>query len=325
MPIDLIFIQLVLPYTMEYFRPRKALRRLGIAIWKYLARQLRLSSYMFGGRFPSEEYTPEHWSWRSLLNDDGIQMDDAEAVHDGTFRRVPNSDNVALVKDAPATVEVDEEGYPLDANGSRLIIAQTLEAEKAKRPVKDDYTVVYIPPHFRTRVIAFLLCIWTVGSAMLATVLAAPILLGRGVFRLFLPYEVHDGYSFILGFYLLWGCWLVGTALDRMDKRRQRRWSDGTPAQWSLFVLKRAILWVAQASYMFGALGVVIPTLLGIVVELYIIQPIKHAANPLMEPRIRIVDMWALGLLYAKIIVHSMRVHQPGHGHMRGVDRVCVR
>ncbi|KAI0630807.1 hypothetical protein C8Q77DRAFT_228608 [Trametes polyzona] len=322
-PIDLIFIQLVLPYTMEYFRPRKALRRFGTFVWKYLSRQLRLSSYMFGGRHPVEEYTPQHWSWRSLLYDDSsMQMDDAEAVHDGTFRRVPNSDNVALVKDAPPTVEVDEEGFPLDANGARLILAQNAEAEKAKRPVKDDYTVVYIPPHFRARVIAFLLSVWTIGSATLAAVLAAPILLGRGVFRLFLPYDVHDGYSFIVGFYLLWGCWLFGTALDRLDKRRQRHWLDGEHAGWSLYVLKRGLLWTAQASYMLLALGVVIPTLLGLVVELYIVQPIKHAANPLAEPRIRMVDMWALGLLYCKIIVRSMRVHQPGHDLMRGVERL---
>ncbi|KAJ8496047.1 hypothetical protein ONZ51_g1365 [Trametes cubensis] len=281
-PIDLIFIQLVLPYTMDYFRPRKALRRFGTFIWKYLARQLRLSSYMFGGRFASEEYTPKHWSWRSLLNDDGMQMDDAEAVHDGTFRRVPNSDNVALVKDSPATVEVDEEGMPVDANGIKLILAQNAEADKARRSVKDDYTVVYIPPHFKYRVIIFLLGIWTVGSMMLATLLAGPILLGRGVFRLFLPYEVHDGYSFIVGFYLLWACWLVGAALDR----------------------------------------IIIPTLLGLTVELYIMQPFKHTLRPLVEPRIRMVDMWALGLLYGKIIIRSLRTHHPGHERLRGIDRV---
>ncbi|KAI0831910.1 hypothetical protein BC628DRAFT_1350502 [Trametes gibbosa] len=321
-PIDLIFIQLVLPYTMEYFRPRKALRQCGTSIWKYLARQFRLSSYMFGGRYPSEEYTQEQWSWRSLLNDDDMKMDDAEVPHDGTFRRVPNSDNVALVKDAPATVEVDEEGYPIDAHASRLILAQNEEAMRAKRPIKEDYAVVYLPPYFRYRVIAFLVCIWTIGSALLASVLAAPILLGRGVFRLFVPYDVHDGYSFIIGFYLLWGCWLVGAALDRLDKRRQRRWIDGVRAEWPLFVLKRSLLWVAQASYMLVMLGVVIPTLLGIVVELYIVQPIKHAANPLAEPRIRIVDMWALGLLYGKILVRSMRVNQPGHGVIRGVERL---
>ncbi|KAH9893215.1 hypothetical protein C8Q73DRAFT_746014 [Cubamyces lactineus] len=321
-PIDLIFIQLVLPYTMDYFRPRKALRRFGTFIWKYLARQLRLSSYMFGGRFASEEYTPKHWSWRTLLNDDGMQMDDAEADHDGTFRRVPNSDNVALVKDAPATVEVDEEGMPVDANGIKLILAQNAEAEKARRSVKDDYTVVYIPPHFKYRVIVFLLGVWIVGSTMLATLLAAPILLGRGFFRLFLSYEVHDGYSFIVGFYLLWACWLVGAALDRMDKRRQRRWSDGPRAEWPLFVVKRSLLWTAQASYMLVTLGIIIPTLLGLTIELYIMQPFKHTVRPLVEPRIRMVDMWALGLLYGKIIIRSLRTHHPGHERLRGIDRV---
>ncbi|KAI9062714.1 hypothetical protein FKP32DRAFT_1667072 [Trametes sanguinea] len=322
-PIDLIFIQLVLPYTMEYFRPRKALRRLGTFVWKYFARQLRLSSYMFGGRYPSEEYTPTTWTWRFLLSsEDDVQMDDAEATHDGSFRRVPNSDNVALVKDAPATVDVDEEGYPLNEEGKKLIQAQNAEAERAKRSVKDDYTVVYIPPDFGYRVFAFLILIWTVGSVLLATALAAPILLGRAFFRLFLPYDVHDGYSFIIGFYLLWGCYLVGAALDRMDKRRQRRWSDGPRAEWPLFVAKRSLLWVAQASYMAVTLGIIIPTLLGLTVELYLLQPFKHTLYPSAEPRIRMVDMWALGLLYAKIIIRSMQTHHPGHERMRGIDRL---
>ncbi|KAI0642432.1 hypothetical protein C8Q79DRAFT_917921 [Trametes meyenii] len=321
-PIDLIFIQLVLPYTMEHFRPRKALRRFGTFVWKYFARQLRLSSYMFGGRYPSEEHTPKYWRWQSLFHDDGLQMDDAEVLPDGTLHRVPNNDNVALVKGIPATVQVNEEGNPLNAEGKKLMTLQDTEANKAKRRIKDDYTVVYIPPQFRYRVIVFLLCLWSVGSALLATFLAAPILLGRGFFRLLVPYDVHDGYSFIVGFYLLWSCWLVGSALDRIDKRRQRQWDEDLPAEWPLYVLKRSLLWVCQASYMIVALGVVIPTLVGLVVELYIIQPIKHTANPLVEPRIRMVDMWALGLLYTKIIVRAMRQQRGRHERMRGVERV---
>ncbi|CDO76301.1 hypothetical protein BN946_scf184917.g17 [Trametes cinnabarina] len=322
-PLDLIFIQLVLPYTMEYFRPRKALRRFGTFIWKYFARQLRLSSYMFGGRYPSEEYTPKNWSWRFLFaNADDMQMDDAEAVHDGSFRRVPNSDNVALLKDAPATVEVDEEGIPVSEEGFKLVVAQNAETERAKRSAKDDYTVVYIPPGFGYRVFAFLLLIWTVGSVLLAAALAAPILLGRALFRLFLPYDVHDGYSFIIGFYLLWGCYLVGVALDRLDKRRQRRWIDGPPAAWPLFVAKRSLLWIAQASYLAITLGIILPTLLGLTVELYLLQPFKYTLRPLTEPRIRMVDMWAVGLLYSKIIIRSMQTHHPGHERLRGVDRL---
>ena len=325
-PIDLILLQLVLPYTMESFRPRKALRRFGSFIWRYLASRLRLSSYMFGGRFHAEEFTPKYWSWRSLLIQDGIQMDDDEAPHDGGFRRVPNSDNVALVRDSSATAQVLEDGTPIDEAARQLIDAQNAEAQKQKRPVKDDYTVVYIPPNFRYRVITFLVCLWTIGSIMLASVLAAPILVGRGFFRLFISHDVHDGYSFIVGFYLIWACWLIGASLDRMDKRRQRRWSGSEPrAEWALFVVKRALLWAAQALYVTITLGIIVPTLVGLVFELYIVQPIRHTANPLMEPRIRLVDMWALGLLYSKIIIRTLRMHPPAHGMMRGLDRVCLQ
>ncbi|KAI1796687.1 hypothetical protein LXA43DRAFT_986618 [Ganoderma leucocontextum] len=322
-PIDLILLQLVLPYTMGSFRPRKSLGRFGSFIWRYLASRLRLSSYMFGGRYTTEEFTPKHWSWKSLLIQDGIQMDDDEAPHDGGFRRVPNSDNVALVRDSPATAPVLEDGTPVDEAAGQLIDAQNAEAQKQKRPVKDDYTVVYIPPKFRYRVITFLLCLWTIGSIMLASVLAAPILVGRGFFRLLISHDVHDGYSFIVGFYLLWACWLIGASLDRMDRRRQRRWSGSEPrAEWALFVVKRALLWIAQALYMTVTLGIIVPTLVGLVFELYIVQPIRHTANPLMEPRIRLVDMWALGLLYSRIIIRTLRMHPPAHGMMRGMDRI---
>lgn len=326
-PIDLILLHLVLSYTVDWFRPRKALRRLGISIWKYLASRLRLSSYMFGGRYPAEEFTPIHSSWRSFFFRDGMQMDDAEAVHDGCFRRVPNNDNVALVRDASATADVLEDGTPVDEKARKLIDAQNAEAQKAKRNVNKDYTVVYMPPNFRYRVIAFLISLWTLGSILLATVLAAPILLGRRFFSLFRSDEVHDGYSFLVGFYLLWGCWLVGAALDRMDKRRQRRWADTVGrAEWPLYVVKRTLLWIPQAVYMAVMLGVVIPTLVGLVVELYVVQPVRRTTNPLMEPRIRMVDMWALGLFYSKIIVRSLGAHTPAAGQgprlIRGIDRV---
>lgn len=260
-----------------------------------------------------------------LLVDDGMQMDDAEANHDGCFRRVPNNDNVALVKDSPATAEVREDGTPVDEKARKLIDAQNAEAQKAKRQIKKDYTVVYIPPNIRYRIILFLFCLWVAGSILLAIVLAAPILMGRAFFRMFTTSGVHDGYSFIAGFYLLWGCFLFSSAVDRLDKRRQRRWTEGAErGSWTLFAIKRGLLWATQALYMVVALGVVIPTLVGLVFELYIVFPIRHTANPLLEPRIRIVDMWALGLLYSRIILRVISMQQPGRGDglIRGIDRV---
>ncbi|KAH9924822.1 hypothetical protein B0H21DRAFT_764612 [Amylocystis lapponica] len=321
-PIDLLFLHFVLPYTLHYFRPKAVLQQFGVQLWRYLARQLRLTSYMFGERRPSEEFTPMHWSWRVLFSASDIEMDDAEATRDGSFWRVPNSDNIALVKDSPAIAEVDEGGNPVNDVQANLIATQNAEAEKAKRIIKDDYVIVYMPPQFKYRVTAFIFGVWMVGSSMLAMAVAAPIALGRGFFRLFIAHEVHDGYSFIAGFYLLWVCWLVAYALERMDRRRQRRSSgDERRAEWPLYVVKRILLWSAKAAYIAFFCGFVIPTLLALVIEFYIVQPVRLMMHPAPEIHIRIVDMWAIGLLYSKIGVRSMRM-QPGTDIMRGIQHI---
>ena len=50
-----------------------------------------------------------------------------------------------------------------------------------------------------------------------------------------------------------------------------------------------------------GIPGIVIPTLLGLIVDLYIILPIWLTHNSDMVPRIQMVDMWSLSIVYAKI------------------------
>lgn len=319
-PIDLLFLHTALPYTLHYFRPKKFIQLVGTTLWRFFSRQLRLTSYMFGERRAPEEYTPKNWSWRRSLVDSGIEMDDSEAQHDGTFRRVPNNDNIALVKHEPATIEVDAEGQPVTDKDRRLMELQNAEADKMKRIVKDDYIIVYLPPHFRYRVAAFILSMWIVGSTSFSMTLAVPIVIGRCFFSLFISREVHDGYSFLAGFYLLWGCWLAAVSIDRMDKRRQRRGSTEPRAYFPLYIVKRSLLWLAQVIYMVIFLGFVLPTLAALVMELYIILPARMSMNAGVEPRIRILDMWALGLLYTKI---AMRARARGGGRLaRGVEYV---
>lgn len=314
-PIDLLFLHLVLPYTMQYFRPRKLLKQNSVHVWKFLAAQLRLSSYLFGGRHPEEEVDYMH----SLVF--GPQTHGLGAARAGTFRRVPNSDNIALVKGQSATVQVDEEGRPVNPKELRLMQVQDAEAEKNKRNVKDDYTIVYMPPYFRYRVFAFIGAVWTICSLVLASALAIPVLVGRIFFKLFVPHQVHDGYAFVAGFYLLWTCLLVSTAVDRMDRHRQRRGAGGGRADLALYFVKRSVLWGAQATYMALSLGVVIPILIAVVVELYVILPVRHELHPEVQPRIRIVDMWALGLIFTKVLLRVQRV-QPMGQIARGVDAI---
>jgi E3 ubiquitin-protein ligase MARCH6 len=306
---------------MHFFRPKKGLKEFATVLWKVLAARLRLTSYFFGGRYPSEEYTPKGWRVFSLRLADELPEEGTEL--DGTFRRVPATDNLALPRDMRATAWVTEDGEPMDDEAKGLMAIQNAEAEKAKRNIKDDYMVVYLPPHFRYRVLCFIALLWVLGAVLLGITVALPIQLGRSIFELFTPREVHDGYALIVGFYLLWGCYLVGTAIDRLDKRRQRSRAAGPRADLRVLVIKRGLLWIAKATYMAIFLGVVIPTLVSFVVDLYIILPIRFALDPDMTPRIRVVDTWALGLLYAKIALHATRI-QPPNRITRGIQHVSI-
>jgi E3 ubiquitin-protein ligase MARCH6 len=300
---------------MRYFRPKKALAKVSSAIWSFLAARLRLTSYFFGGRHAEEEYTLTHWLLKSGA--------ETSTVRDGSFRRVPAVDNIALPRDMRATVAVFEDGTPVDDAARTLMEAQNVEADKLKRKIEDDYTIVYIPPHFRYRAIVFILLLWIIGAMFVGVFVALPTQLGRSVFGLFTNDHVHDGYSFIVGFYLLWACYLVGKSIDRLDKRRQRKGGDGTRADLTVYSLKRGLLWVTKISYMILFLGIVIPTLISFVIDLYIVLPIRFTINPDMTPRIRVVDTWALGLLYSKIILHVYHLQPPNY-LSTGLQNVCV-
>jgi len=307
-PYDLVFLHLVLPYTIHYFRPRKATNEIGVFLWQKLSPKFRLSSYMFGGRYPEEE-TPSK-SFGGWVFGTGTK---------GSWRRVPASDNVAMVRNMRATAEVDEHGVPVNQKEQMMVTAQNAEAVRNKRNPEEDYTVVYIPPHFRYRIGLFILCVWSMCCLGIAALATVPVLLGRQFFSIFTSREIHDGYSFIVGFHLLWACWVVGRAVDRLNRRRRRK--EGDRASWPLFITKRTLLWAAKASYMAFFLVVVIPSLIAMVVELYIIFPVRSIYNPDIPIRIRLTDMWVLGLFYTKIVLRLPGFEAP-HQMNDGIQRI---
>ena len=303
---------------MYYFRPKRVIKHVATFVWKFLATRFRLTSYFFGGRHPEEEYTPK--TWRALLFWSNMEMTEDD-IQDGSFRRVPATDNIALPRDMRATVAVTAAGEPVGDDAMKLMSLQNAEALKAKRIIKDDYTIVYLPPSLRFRLIGFITLLWIFGAIFIGFGIALPIQLGRSFFKLFTSREVHDGYSFIIGFYLVWMCYLFARAIDRLDRRRQRRGGDGPRPDLYILVLKRGLLWIAKIAYMMLLLGIVIPVLLAIVIDLYIVLPIRFTLDPTLTPKIRIVDTWALGLLYAKIAFHAHTI-QPPNRITRGLQHV---
>lgn len=306
-PVDLIFLQFALPYTMRYLRPRRFFHRWAVRIWKLVATRLRLTSYMFGERHSDEEFTARFDSWIPFLRRSLSDIEAASKKSDGTFRRVPASDNIALPKDMRATAEVLEDGTPANSIAAELVAAQDAEASKAKRDIKNDYLIVYFPPNFRMRIFGFIACIWVIVAVLAAIFIAVPMQLGRHFFCLFTSKELHDGYSFLAGLYLLWACYLVAKTVERMDKRRQRRGGDGPRAEFAVFFVKRSLLWLSKIAYMGIFLGIIIPILFALVIDMFIVMPVRLTLNPTLVIHIRIVDMWALGLVYGKIFMRINR------------------
>ena len=309
---------------MRYLRPRKVVYRVAVHVWKFLAAKLRLTSYMFGDRRRDEESSRMYETWLAFFRRSARDNEETTVTSDGAFRRVPASDNIALPRDMRATAEVQEDGSPLNDRAAALMASQNAEAVKAKRDVKDDYIVVYIPPRFRMRIVTFVMAIWTIMAIAAAICIAVPVQVGRHFFALISPSVVHDGYSFLAGFYILWACYMVAKAAESMDRQRQRMTRDGPRPDFAVYFAKQGLLGATKMTYIAVFLGVVIPILLGLVVDVYIVLPIRLTLYPTMVPTIRLVDMWSLGLVYCKIAIRLRRRLQLPQRQYDALHVVCT-
>lgn len=179
-PFDLIFVLLVMPFTIGKTRPRRIVREL-LSQWIALtSHQLRLSSYMLGVRRADEEGTHVRKTWRDrLLCKRAVSplwssalaqkhTSSVDFVKDGEFRRVPAMDGVKIVQKC-MLLTVNEDGTPIDEDGARGIKEQ-LE----KGNIDTNFTVVYVPPHFKTRILLFIYLLGFTGSLAIFSSIALP-------------------------------------------------------------------------------------------------------------------------------------------------------
>jgi E3 ubiquitin-protein ligase MARCH6 len=283
---------------------------------------------MFGGKYPKEELTYPNWFSRK------------DGKVEGGYRRVPNRDGIALVKGRPVIIRTDKHGVALSEAGRELMKLQNAECIKAKREVQKDYTVIYVPPQFRLRILAFIAGVSLLGIFALTISIGVPVPLGRHIFSFFTSEEVHDGYSFIVGCSLVWTCFTVGKAVNECTNRRLIKINASTNdpdspsagenhtinrASWGLFMLKEGVKWIGQVSWLAFWLGFTIPILVSVTVDLYLVFPLRHLADPGFALRIDIPMAWMSGILYIMISLKVAK-RQPGprRQFMIEIDRVNV-
>ncbi|KAF9199662.1 hypothetical protein BGZ49_010191, partial [Haplosporangium sp. Z 27] len=349
LPIDLLLLHLVVPLTASWLNPVNHFRAMFVMWWRLLARMMRLSSFMYGKegqRYPEEEghivyRTWKAWFLRQRPPIPGVegQTEDANVVgsgeeldidapvifvRDGGLYRVPNTDHVVHLKNRRVLVPVNSEGRALDPKedlpGEIDPLMEFQPRGRAPRlhiDPKEGTIIVYTPPNFKYRLISFIIIIWTTTLAFLALSVIAPLMIGRSVLVIVTERQVHDVYSFAIGAHIIGIVWYIHRWTD--SSSFQRITSGGISVY-----LRRAIDFINRVIKLvyFGiTFGIVFPFILGLMMELFVIIPLRTAVGD--NPGIVPAFCWATGLIYMKSI-HRAANQFPDLPFTRGMNRIII-
>ncbi|KAF8929299.1 hypothetical protein BGZ58_009030 [Dissophora ornata] len=334
LPIDLLLFHLVVPFTFHWLNPSDRFKALFEGWWRKLAQLMRLTSFMYGKegeRFPEEEGHIVYRTWKAWLlryrppipGLDGDDVDvvgsgeelDIEApvifVRDGGLYRVPNTDRVIHLKNRRVLVPVDSEGRALDPKEDLpgeidpLMEIQP-RGREPRHPIdpREGTVIVYAPPNFKHRLISFIVLIWTSTMSFLALSIVVPLILGRSLFALMTERHVHDVYSFAAGVYAISGIWYLQEWLLSTHRTIS---SQGLQSIDLGVYVKKALDFfklLAKLIYFGVLLGFVFPLGLGLMMELFVIIPLRAAVND--NTGVIFAFSWAVGLIYMKIAQRAL-------------------
>ncbi|CAG8481152.1 15624_t:CDS:10 [Funneliformis mosseae] len=322
-PADLLVFHIVVPVTVTWAKPKRLFRKLFENWWKVTSRTLRLTSFMFGDRHFDEEGTHVRRTWGASLRrlkaripnpGDNIINEYAEVVFvkDGELVRAPSYDGVPVVPGRRMLIPVNEDG--------------TLKNPDDAPVGQDDqlnYTIVYIPPNFKARVITFLFLMWFCGSLFCCSVTILPLLTGRYIFKSILHHQraVHDLYAFTVGLYVLWALYI---SLEWVISKIQAIAGQDLNIDWAMVRQKmwQGTIVIAKILYFILSFGIIIPFLLSLVTELYIILPWKKLTTDI--PIISFLQDWALGIVYMKI-AYRIVFMLPDNIYSRAINDITER
>lgn len=342
-PWDLIYLLAVLPFTIGRARPKRAIRNLVRQWCKITSHQLRLSSFMLGQRRADEEGTHIRRTWKAWLLlqkapipslcDNGehfkhnaktneMMASHAEVVFrkDGGFARTVAADNVKIVP-RKMFVRVHRDGTPITPEGAEAIQAQLRGPENSSTSGagaggttgngndESKFTIVYIPPHFKARILLFIYLLWLTASVAIFISVCTPcesicfslsygfpctstqggltcaclnsttVIIGRVLSDMVFKEPLHDTYSLIVGIHTLVFLKASYSFLQRrvqIYSRYKRSLSTyalgASPSFTVLSVLSKQAL---QILILGINGGIVLPLLVGMTAHLYVMLPFE--------------------------------------------------
>ncbi|EPQ31208.1 uncharacterized protein PFL1_01395 [Pseudozyma flocculosa PF-1] len=306
-PFDLLAVHLVVPWLGAKLDGEAAFSGALRWWWTSAARAMRLSTYLVGGDHPEERGHHVARTWTAWLlqrranrigvaamatvaaqrgfvpgDDKGDGAGDGQLFGqppvidrqagvdfylDGGYCRVPGDDKA--VTTGPLIIPVKPDGSALDERGAEAIHQQE-EAARGKTP-KPSYVTLYMPPHFRPHDF-YAFCL---GSAAVV----APIWLARGMCRLYRRAKLR------------------AAAADSQPKASR-------PLAFVAVSLARRTARLGRVAVLGLGLGVVVPLMVGMTINQYLIVPLRFARDAV--PEVDVWQTWALGLVECKLALKAL-------------------
>ena len=319
-PVDLLVYNFLMPVAVRFLKPSTGLSKMYEWWFRKCARFLRLTHFLFDERRIDEEgYRKSRSTATELTGEEAKDLgmpehyDTSEFVHDGRYVRAPASDQVRIPKGARTFVEVDVNGNRLDGLPD---VDHGLHGRQNKM-----FAQVYIPPHFRLRIAAFVVLLWLFAATTGVSLTVLPLLFGRYVFTFLIPdhRRMNDMYAFAIGIYVLGGPIFLAirhhAALRSIANQFPR--SEAFNAAALARTTKRAsgiLLHGLRLLYFYGTFSILIPSLFALLFEAYLLIPLHTYLSRNYQPApphtIHFISDWTLGVLFVKVAARLILYHR---------------
>ncbi|KAL4958583.1 hypothetical protein BDW69DRAFT_153898 [Aspergillus filifer] len=300
-PIDLLFYNFGIPLAIQALKPSDGLHHMYSWWFRKCARVLRLSDFFFGERHSDEEGGSFLSGNNAIENGHADDGDEKGAIfpsrRDGKFVRAPASDQVRIPKGSPVFLEVTETNERVDGKPDNL---QGLHGRG-----NSQFTKVYIPPFFRTRIGAFIFLIWMFAAATGVGSTIVPLVIGRKIMSHYVPGRpVNDVYALSAGLGVV--CAVAGALLSCRAGYRMMTGRLGPHLQSPMeaihgvadvFLSSFRVLYIATAFLIY------LPSIFALAIELYLLIPTHTYVGYERDHTIHFVQDWTLGVLYVQMAV----------------------
>ncbi|KAL4978622.1 hypothetical protein BDW66DRAFT_130012 [Aspergillus desertorum] len=305
-PIDLLLYNVGIPLVLKALKPSEGLHILYRWWFRKCARFLRLSDFFFGERHPDEEGMgsrsennagSEHSASGNDEKSGSANKADMQPKRDGKFVRAPASDQVRIPKGSPVFLEVTEANERVDGKPDN---DQGLHGR-----LNSQFTKVYIPPFFKTRIAAFIFFIWMFAAATGVGTTVVPLVIGRRIMSFYVPDRpVNDVYALSAGMgvacivaCLLLSCRSGFRVITGRLGPYLRSPGEATCAAANVLINAFSIVFVLASFLIF------FPSIFALAIELYLLVPVHTYLGRENDLVLHFVQDWTLGVLYVQMAV----------------------